>query len=164
MLKDSHMTTGTRCSRATRHQAPKAWTSTVCTRSSWPSTRNQADVLACSYSTVTPKSTVSCHRIRSRIGRPEESSSSTSWKRRLPSDWLRLIMLLLAFLICHRINVYVNTILINAFNNRWIHVFRYWAMGFQLSRWGYNRLINMQLAINRTLNAQIPLDVQHFVW
>lgn len=35
----------------------------------------------------------------------------------------------------------------------------YWSLGFQLSRYGFNSLTNMRAALNRTLTAQIPLDV-----
>jgi hypothetical protein len=35
----------------------------------------------------------------------------------------------------------------------------YWALGFQLSRYGYNSLSNMKAAMMRTLDANIPLDV-----
>ena len=35
----------------------------------------------------------------------------------------------------------------------------YWALGFQLCRYGYNSLNNMKAAAMRTLNANIPLDV-----
>ncbi|CAF3413409.1 unnamed protein product [Rotaria sp. Silwood1] len=35
----------------------------------------------------------------------------------------------------------------------------YWALGFQLCRYGYNTLDNMKAATMRTLNASIPLDV-----
>lgn len=35
--------------------------------------------------------------------------------------------------------------------------------GFQQSRYGYNSLANMKKAVNRTLNAEIPLDVQYAV-
>ena len=35
----------------------------------------------------------------------------------------------------------------------------YWALGFQLSKYGYDNLTNMQAAINRTRDAGIPLDV-----
>ncbi|CAF0715427.1 unnamed protein product [Brachionus calyciflorus] len=37
----------------------------------------------------------------------------------------------------------------------------YYALGFQLSRYGYNTLDNMKGAISRTVNAGIPLDIQH---
>ena len=33
----------------------------------------------------------------------------------------------------------------------------YWALGFQLCRYGYNSLENLQAAVNRTLAADIPL-------
>ena len=33
----------------------------------------------------------------------------------------------------------------------------YWALGFQISRYGYNSLDNMKAAYQRTLNAGIPL-------
>jgi alpha-glucosidase (family GH31 glycosyl hydrolase) len=35
----------------------------------------------------------------------------------------------------------------------------YWALGFQLSRYGFNSLTNMKAAMTRTLDAKIPLDV-----
>ncbi|VDL71286.1 unnamed protein product [Nippostrongylus brasiliensis] len=35
----------------------------------------------------------------------------------------------------------------------------YWALGFQLSRWGYTTLDHMKAAVNRTQQNQIPLDV-----
>jgi hypothetical protein len=35
----------------------------------------------------------------------------------------------------------------------------YWALGFQLSRYGYNSLANMRAAMERTVNADIPLDI-----
>ena len=35
----------------------------------------------------------------------------------------------------------------------------YWALGFQLSRYAFNSLDNMRAAMNRTLEANIPLDV-----
>ncbi|OQV25082.1 Sucrase-isomaltase, intestinal [Hypsibius exemplaris] len=35
----------------------------------------------------------------------------------------------------------------------------YWALGFQLSRWGYNELSNMTTVVDRTIAAEIPLDV-----
>jgi alpha-glucosidase (family GH31 glycosyl hydrolase) len=35
----------------------------------------------------------------------------------------------------------------------------YWALGFQLSRYGFNTLNNMRAAMRRTLDANIPLDV-----
>lgn len=35
----------------------------------------------------------------------------------------------------------------------------YWALGFQLCRYGYNTLENMKAAMQRTLDARIPLDV-----
>jgi maltase-glucoamylase len=37
----------------------------------------------------------------------------------------------------------------------------YYALGFQLSKYGYNTLANMSAAINRTINAKIPFDIQH---
>lgn len=37
----------------------------------------------------------------------------------------------------------------------------YYALGFQLSRYGYNTLDNMKGAISRTVDAGIPLDIQH---
>uniref|UniRef100_A0A914CQQ0 Alpha-glucosidase n=1 Tax=Acrobeloides nanus TaxID=290746 RepID=A0A914CQQ0_9BILA len=35
----------------------------------------------------------------------------------------------------------------------------YWALGFQLCRYGYENLTAMQEAVARTMNAGIPLDV-----
>lgn len=32
----------------------------------------------------------------------------------------------------------------------------YWGLGFQLCRWGYNTIENMQAAVNRTLSYGIP--------
>lgn len=37
----------------------------------------------------------------------------------------------------------------------------YYALGFQLSRYGYNTIENMKAAIDRTVGAQIPFDIQH---
>ncbi|XP_076463036.1 putative maltase-glucoamylase 2 [Babylonia areolata] len=37
----------------------------------------------------------------------------------------------------------------------------YWALGFQLCRYGYNSLANLQRAVNDTLKYNIPLDVQY---
>ncbi|XP_022249218.1 sucrase-isomaltase, intestinal-like [Limulus polyphemus] len=37
----------------------------------------------------------------------------------------------------------------------------YWALGFQLSRYGYENITNLQKAVERTRNAHIPLDVQY---
>ena len=37
----------------------------------------------------------------------------------------------------------------------------YYALGFQLSRYGYNTLDTMKAAIDRTVNAGIPFDIQH---
>ncbi|XP_076463033.1 putative maltase-glucoamylase 2 [Babylonia areolata] len=37
----------------------------------------------------------------------------------------------------------------------------YWALGFQLCRYGYNSLANLQRAVNNTLKYNIPLDVQY---
>ncbi|CAF1225575.1 unnamed protein product [Adineta ricciae] len=37
----------------------------------------------------------------------------------------------------------------------------YWALGFQLCRYGYDTLENMKAAMQRTLNAKIPIDVQY---
>ena len=36
----------------------------------------------------------------------------------------------------------------------------YWSLGFQLCRYGYDTLENMKGAMQRTLNAKIPIDVQ----
>ena len=33
----------------------------------------------------------------------------------------------------------------------------YWSLGFQLSRYGYDSLDNLKAAVNRTLQANIPL-------
>jgi alpha-glucosidase (family GH31 glycosyl hydrolase) len=38
----------------------------------------------------------------------------------------------------------------------------YWALGFQLCRYGYLNLGEAQTAINRTMQAGIPLDVVYF--
>ena len=35
----------------------------------------------------------------------------------------------------------------------------YWALGFQLCRYGYDTLDNMKAAMQRTLDANIPLDI-----
>ncbi|CAH1775810.1 unnamed protein product [Owenia fusiformis] len=37
----------------------------------------------------------------------------------------------------------------------------YWSLGFQLSRWGYNSIANMQTVINRMRQYNIPHDVQY---
>ncbi|CAF0867380.1 unnamed protein product [Adineta ricciae] len=37
----------------------------------------------------------------------------------------------------------------------------YWALGFQLCRYGYDTLANMKAAMQRTLDGQIPLDVMY---
>jgi maltase-glucoamylase len=37
----------------------------------------------------------------------------------------------------------------------------YYALGFQLCRYGYNSLANLKAAVDRTINAQIPLDIQY---
>nr|KAG5709613.1 hypothetical protein BaRGS_001663 [Batillaria attramentaria] len=37
----------------------------------------------------------------------------------------------------------------------------YWALGFQLCRYGYNSLDNLKRAVNETLAYDIPLDVQY---
>lgn len=37
----------------------------------------------------------------------------------------------------------------------------YWSLGFQLCRYGYNTLENMKAAMQRTLDAKIPLDVMY---
>jgi alpha-glucosidase (family GH31 glycosyl hydrolase) len=37
----------------------------------------------------------------------------------------------------------------------------YYALGFQLSRYGYNTINNLKSAIDRTVNARIPFDIQH---
>lgn len=36
----------------------------------------------------------------------------------------------------------------------------YWALGFQLSRWGYNNLPNLKRIIQRNRAASVPQDVQ----
>ena len=35
----------------------------------------------------------------------------------------------------------------------------YWALGFQLCRFGYHNLGDIEAAVNRTMQAGIPLDV-----
>jgi lysosomal alpha-glucosidase len=35
----------------------------------------------------------------------------------------------------------------------------YWALGFQLSRYGFNSLNNMNASVMRTISANIPIDV-----
>jgi alpha-glucosidase (family GH31 glycosyl hydrolase) len=37
----------------------------------------------------------------------------------------------------------------------------YYALGFQLSRYGYNNIGTLRAAIDRTLAANIPFDIQH---
>ncbi|KAI3380902.1 hypothetical protein SNEBB_002421 [Seison nebaliae] len=37
----------------------------------------------------------------------------------------------------------------------------YWSLGFQLCRWGYNTLENMERIVNETLDSGIPYDVQY---
>ncbi|UJR29922.1 hypothetical protein I4U23_017469 [Adineta vaga] len=37
----------------------------------------------------------------------------------------------------------------------------YWALGFQLCRYGYDTLDNMKAAMQRTLDAKIPIDIQY---
>ncbi|OWF38082.1 sucrase-isomaltase, intestinal-like [Mizuhopecten yessoensis] len=37
----------------------------------------------------------------------------------------------------------------------------YWALGFQLCRYGYNNISNLQAAVERTVSAKIPFDVQY---
>lgn len=37
----------------------------------------------------------------------------------------------------------------------------YWSLGFQLCRYGYNTIENMQEVVNRTRDARIPHDVQY---
>lgn len=37
----------------------------------------------------------------------------------------------------------------------------YHALGFQISRYGYDTLANMKAAVDRTVNANIPLDIIH---
>lgn len=39
----------------------------------------------------------------------------------------------------------------------------YWSLGFQLCRYGYKSLSNLKAAVDRTLKAQIPLDIQYAV-
>ncbi|KAK0393144.1 hypothetical protein QR680_000074 [Steinernema hermaphroditum] len=36
----------------------------------------------------------------------------------------------------------------------------YWAFGFQISHWGYKTLEHMKAAFQRTLDAEIPIDIQ----
>ena len=40
---------------------------------------------------------------------------------------------------------------------------RYWSLGFQVSRNGYNNTKHMQDVIDRTLKAEIPIDAQYAV-
>jgi maltase-glucoamylase len=35
----------------------------------------------------------------------------------------------------------------------------YWALGFQLCRYGYDTIQNMKAAMQRTLDGNIPIDV-----
>lgn len=37
----------------------------------------------------------------------------------------------------------------------------YWSLGFQLCRYGYNNLTNLKAAVDRTIAAKIPLDIQY---
>ncbi|CAF1057718.1 unnamed protein product [Brachionus calyciflorus] len=37
----------------------------------------------------------------------------------------------------------------------------YWSLGFQLSRYGYNSLAKLKAAVDRTIEAKIPYDVQY---
>ncbi|CAF1131188.1 unnamed protein product, partial [Brachionus calyciflorus] len=37
----------------------------------------------------------------------------------------------------------------------------YWSLGFQLSRYGYNSLDKLKAAVDRTIEAKIPYDVQY---
>ncbi|CAH1773121.1 unnamed protein product [Owenia fusiformis] len=37
----------------------------------------------------------------------------------------------------------------------------YWSLGFQLCRYGYNHIDNMKAAVQRTIDAGIPFDVQY---
>ena len=37
----------------------------------------------------------------------------------------------------------------------------FWSLGFQLSRWGWNTLENMEAAYDRTVNNNIPIDVMY---
>ncbi len=39
----------------------------------------------------------------------------------------------------------------------------YWSLGFQLCKYGYNSLDKLKDAVDRTRNAQIPLDIQYAV-
>uniref|UniRef100_A0A8C3QE82 alpha-glucosidase n=1 Tax=Geospiza parvula TaxID=87175 RepID=A0A8C3QE82_GEOPR len=42
------------------------------------------------------------------------------------------------------------------------HMPAYWALGFQLSRWGYNSLDVLNETVNRMKRYDIPYDVQHY--
>ncbi|XP_063403845.1 maltase-glucoamylase-like [Mytilus trossulus] len=37
----------------------------------------------------------------------------------------------------------------------------YWSLGFQLCRYGYNNITNLKTAVDRTIAAKIPLDIQY---
>ncbi|XP_015921861.1 lysosomal alpha-glucosidase isoform X2 [Parasteatoda tepidariorum] len=38
----------------------------------------------------------------------------------------------------------------------------YWALGFQLSRWGYNSIDDVKTVTQRNMDAKVPFDVQYF--
>lgn len=40
----------------------------------------------------------------------------------------------------------------------------YYALGFQLSKYGYNNLKTLQEVVNRTVAANIPFDIQYGMW
>uniref|UniRef100_A0A8D2QC49 P-type domain-containing protein n=1 Tax=Zonotrichia albicollis TaxID=44394 RepID=A0A8D2QC49_ZONAL len=42
------------------------------------------------------------------------------------------------------------------------HMPAYWALGFQLSRWGYNSLDVLKETVDRMKHYDIPYDVQHY--
>ncbi|XP_068045833.1 sucrase-isomaltase, intestinal-like [Anomalospiza imberbis] len=42
------------------------------------------------------------------------------------------------------------------------HMPAYWSLGFQLSRWGYNRLDVLKATVDRMKHYDIPYDVQHY--
>ncbi|XP_013421015.1 sucrase-isomaltase, intestinal [Lingula anatina] len=41
------------------------------------------------------------------------------------------------------------------------HLPPYWSLGFQLCRYGYNSLRELKAAVDRTVNASIPYDIQY---